>query len=554
MSRPKQVCFWILLLAFVVLPCWWIFHFPFHPVLLCRIIPEEATAATCHIAPAERCLTLMDSAAVTNVAVALGADPAAVTAALERESTRRLVKMLGDRYVVTAWVPSLEGQDDPAVLFGAWIGGYSQLLRWGLADRYLSGFSSHSLPQNRRVWMRPCNDIKPGYTLSIATYEGVLVGCISSQPLGVLYALPRLHQQFPVSRLARGWDTRKAVDAVPDAFRVAETPFSAENPLTGVLRTVSEDSLLMEVDAASLRKVPEIACWLPSVDGNGLLAAGTPPLGDSPSLLLATPVSRIEPLLASAWSEHQELLRHWTGVQGLFRADGPVCVFASGGDYYGRIMGMRVPSFGIALPLAEGIAGDAAILSLLDALNAGGSWGLVATPDSRDSRIRVIESVRDGMLKRLKGSERLAIAIDNGWLIGGSNLAVLRKIVARDDEGITQPAWVSRLGPQGGVAAGWADLPTCSDLLDKALPGYTLFSLLAGGDAPPKRYDTPQVKAAIRVLGQFGDTTFSVFPDDTPSVIRAELSLPIEGVLGKVDDGVSFGGVLEAVDDGGKAR
>ena len=144
------------------------------------------------------------------------------------------------------------------------------------------------------------------------------------------------------------------------------------------------------------------------------------------------------------------------------------------------------------------------------------------TPDSQDSRIRVVDSVRSSGLKYLKSDDRLAIALHDGWLIGMSNVAVLRRILA--ETGGDRVLAPTRDEP-GGVAVGWADLPASSDLFTKALAGYTLLSLMQGGRVPATRYDTAQLKAAIRVLGTLGDVSFWLRPEGDASMLGVALSL-----------------------------
>jgi hypothetical protein len=147
----------------------------------------------------------------------------------------------------------------------------------------------------------------------------------------------------------------------------------------------------------------------------------------------------------------------------------------------------------------------------------------VVTPDSQDARIRVVDAVRSSGLKYLKSDERLAIALHDGWLIGMSNVGVLRRILS--ETGVDRVPSPIR-GEKGGVAVGWADLPASSDLFTKALAGYTLLSLVQGGRVPATRYDTAQLKAAIRVLGTLGECSFWLYPEGDASMLGVALSLP----------------------------
>ncbi len=537
MIHAKRVTFWVLFLTFIIVPCWWVFHFPFRPELVLRIVPTEAILATRHIAPATRCTELMSAPVATRVAVALGVDPADVADIVEDEGVRRMVNFLGSRYIATAVVPAMGVRGESAFLFGAWIGGYSQLLRWGFADRYLTDFTVHRLSGNRRIWFRSCHDIKQGYGVSLTVHEGVLVGCFSSEPLGVLYVLPRFQRQVPLSRLVDGWGSEEASPEGLDLLRFCGSPFSVVAPLRAALTCVSAVQISTEVDFGDPRRIPAIGTWLlscatrPAINGNAFDAV----LGKSPSMLAAMPVSALLPLL-SGLNASSDIISPCAELESLFQGQAPACVFACGGEYSGRIRGMRVPAFGVALRLADPTDGDVTILKVLDVLNAKYGWGLIVTPDSRDPQICAVDSVRSIGFKFLKvkdffkKDDRLAIAVHDGWLIGLSNVGVLRRVLADARKDHLESSEGSMLRDHSGVVMGWTDLPAASDVFINALAGYTLLSLVQGGGASTKRYDTVELKTAIDVLGQFGEFAFWLYPDAL-SKLKVDLSFSKDGVL-----------------------
>jgi len=141
----------------------------------------------------------------------------------------------------------------------------------------------------------------------------------------------------------------------------------------------------------------------------------------------------------------------------------------------------------------------------------------------------VLDSVRTGSFKLLGDDERPAIALCGGWLIGVSSVDVLRRLLASADALEGPPEWASRLATHDdAIACGWGRLPEASDLLTKALAGYTLVSLLQSGTGASRRYDTVQLKTAIRVLGQLGQCSFGLDSSDSNAVLRVELTLPSE--------------------------
>ncbi len=506
MSWKFRVIFSVVVIS-VGISGWWVFHFPFRAELVYRVIPEDATAGSRHISPALRINALCDSSVITNVAGVLGPDGDDLLDTLDDYWTRKLVNVIGSKLVVTAFVPSMGGFGQPEYVFGGWIGGYSQLLRWGVLDRYLTDFSVHHFSGNRRVWVCACPEIGAGYYLSLAVHEGMLMGCLSTDKVGVLYLLQRLNGQKSLTGFARKLQESEEADA----FRVSLLAEKGGNSIiSGGVSEVSSDQIIAEVEfdgklSEDLQKYFPENGIAKDRKGSGSL------LGDSPSLLAEIPVSSISPIIRDAGIDE---LQVWKKIEKYFKHDSSATIFASGGNYYGRIMGMKVPSLGLRLPLAVGKDGSQTINSIMDELNAEWQYGLIATVDKHDKRIRTINSVRNGAFKALRRNERPAIAICDGELLCMSNVNVLRKILSEyDDAGASDV-----LSKHPGDSIYWAsDLEETGDLLLKALAGYTLVSLLQKNGR--HRYDTAQLKQAIRVLGELEQLiVWGNFTEPTPKL------------------------------------
>ena len=528
--KAQRAIFWILVLLFIILPCWWVFHFPFRPELVFRVIPHEATVVTRHVAPADRWLDLARSPAVTNIATALGADAGVVANAINSDELATTVGIIGSRYVTLGFVPAMGANLDEAVVFGAWIGGYSQLMRWGLLDKLLADFSAHRVHGNQRIWLRPCHEIKPGYTLSLIAHEGVLAGCLSTDPLGVMHLLPQLRRQLPTPRLAQDWVEAAGDGDSPDAFRAVVSMTVKGQPadvvMRGNLTEVSSRALKarLEVERSG---IPQGADgWLPFTVVGESVAGNKAPfalLSEGPCVLMATPVSRVDAMMRIFATNASH--RTWPALREIVRLDGDAYLFACGGEFYGRMMRMKVPAAGLVVELRDTVNPDTAISGILDVLNAAHGWGLVATPDPHDPRIRILDSVRSGSFRKLLGAdERPAIAVCDRRLLAMSNVDVLRRILGTS--GNERGVWASRLGEQESALYGWANLADAGDLMIKALAGYTLASLMQPGDASQKqRHDTAQVKAMIKAIGELEEFAFWLQPGELSSLLVAELTL-----------------------------
>jgi len=479
---------------FVVVSGWWVFHFPFTPELVWRVIPADATAASRHIAPALRINELCEVSAITNIVSMIGAEDL-----LDDYGTRKLIDIIGDKYVVSAYVPSMGGYGQPGVVFGAWVGGYSQLLRWGLLDRLLSDFSVHPLAGNRRVWVLECPEIYEGCFLSLAVHEGVLAGCFSAEEFGVLHITSRLMGQKSVAAIAAEWCDSETGHA--DEFRAKiELPKKVgkgEVDLFGSLSDLSEKGLKAEIEFSP--DSDALAVWKQyfPIEDIKIKNGGMDLLGDSIGLLCAIPISSIAPFLElSKVDEHNV----WHKLEKIFRKDAQASLFACGDKYYGHIMRMKVPSLGFVIPLADGVGGSDAVRRLVDELNATWGLGLITTADSNDNRIKIINSVRGGGYKKLRPNERLAIAVCDGWMIGLSNVDVLRRILG-DSTGVSNAG--KSLVESHAIVYGWSDLAETGELLKTAIYGYTLVSLLQKNRGAV-RHDTGDLMMAVRALGALG--------------------------------------------------
>jgi len=522
LKKRRFIKFILFILVPAVLTLWWIFHFPFRPELVCRVIPPEATFISRHIDPALRLNELCESATVTNIISVLGDDGLDLKDIIEDPAIRKLVNIIGSKYIATGFM--IRNNGEYSFVMGAWIGGYSQLMRWGLFDRLLIDFDVHKLSNGQRIWVCPCPEIREDYYLSLAVHEGVLAGCISAEQFGVLSVVPRLTRQIPVISMAESW-CEPAESWFDDEFKsFVRMPNGISKGyvyLHGVFSEVYDKKIAVKitVDAdgdadAFLQKIFHAA-----VGSSKKSQVPSRILGKSPGALTAVSISSIQSIIGLFPVSGRDL-RLWNKLQGLVRKDEKGFLFACGDDYYGRIMHMKVPSIGFMVPLKSEKKGDAAINSIIDELNAAKGWGVIATRDPRNHNIRIINSVRNGPFKKLNAGERPAVAVLDGWLIGLSNVDVLRRILSERDD--SESDWGRLYTCHDSAIFGWSDLAETSDLFMKALAGYTLVSLIQG-NRNSKRYDTGELKAAVKVLGQLGQFAVWVSPSGGSPVLNAEL-------------------------------
>jgi hypothetical protein len=236
------------------------------------------------------------------------------------------------------------------------------------------------------------------------------------------------------------------------------------------------------------------------------------------ALTLVRGLSAGEKLLA-AGSREQLLL---DVLAGMATRDGGACAWVSGGDYSGRLMGLKVPSAGFALQVTAETRVDTAATRLADTFNSLYGTGLIAVPDRIHTGIRILQPVqKSGGLAFLGADERPALALIDGWLIGMSNVELLRRVVGAE----TPAVFAVAPGLEQVWLHGHARFPSLGELTGNALAGYALVRLLQTGKA--ERLDTPVVKRVLAGMEELGEGTLQAGLDPQG---RLAMVFDIDGV------------------------
>jgi hypothetical protein len=505
----------------------WIFHFPFRPELVCRVVPHDAIFVSRHISPAVRLNALADSNAAAKIINQLGVVGKDIEETLADPGIRKLVDIIGAKYIVSGFVPGVNHNEGDFV-FGAWIGGWTQPLRWGWFDHWMTDFYVHKLADGQRIWVMPFSETGDDYYLSLVVNEGVLAGTISKDKFKVLHILPRLANQYPVISMADEWCNEPQKDRCDDEFIASLMIPYGKNEyghiyLRGQFNEVSADKISMRTAIDADRGLNNFLqkTFYKMPDGNIGDAGITGIIGDAPGILVAMPVTIFSTVIDLYGGS--SYLPEWGKLKSLLKTTGPLYLFVAGDKYYGRIMHMKVPAFGFALPLRDGIKADTAVNRIIDEFNASRKWGLLATADSHNRGVRIINSVRSGDLNKLGKNEKPAFAVQDGYLIGLSNVDVLRRILAQGNNTTgVESEWAKLAGQHESSLYGWSDLNQTGDVAMKALIGYTLVSLITGNQHSV-RYDTDELKTVIKALGALKHCSVWFTPKRDQPILNAEI-------------------------------
>ena len=508
-SCRRHLVIGLLAVAFALGTFLWIFTFPFHPSRVLRVVPPEATVVSWHLKPTGRLAAVLRSAPAAVLLAAGEVSAADAAAAVADPGVRALLERLVGTGVALAFAPASGPERAPALFLGSWVGGLTtHLARGGWLDKSFEGFTVYHVGRDR-VWSGSFPELPVGMQrVSFAVYEGVLAGCASSDPFGAFPLLQALRRHGPLTPLAEPlaaytdgighFRARQTDDAGNAALWAGTFDMQADGRLSG--RVVLEETQGSPPWFAGLADEPSPA---------GLRALCPLP-ADLPAAIVALPLVRglaAGEVLLAPGSREQVLL---DVLAGMATREAGACAWVSGGDYSGRLMGLKVPSVGFALQVNAETRVDTVASRLADSLNSLYGTGLIAVPDRGNAGIRILQPVKDkGGLAFLGTDERPALAIIDGWLVVMSNVAVLRLVLSAE-----KPAFEGGL-MSAGLEPVWlyghARLPVLGVLTGNALAGYALMRLLQTGKA--ERLDTPVVKRLLAGMAGLGGGTLQAGRD-----------------------------------------
>ena len=489
--RPKRLLTLALLVAALAVSAWWLVHVPYDPLAIYRPVPASATLVGRHLRLPARwhdllanplALALMRTAGVrTEDAAELVDDP----------ESRAWFEKLAGREGTLAYLPGRFGRP-PAWMAVSHLGGQSQKLRWQLSLFRVPGFARMKAFPGRSVWRVDAPDLDPGQHLVVAFGEGVLMACVSADPLAIEDVLAasdgrgqRLLEREPAFAAFAQADDRTQ----PDRFWFRDDSEFAAPQEPGVavdVPVLRADAMQLAATTKGAEIVPEDR---PSAVDLGPLANR---LGAAPCLAATV---RREALL-QVWNrpDLSRTARHVLRMVLDVASADRLALVAMDGDLGGRLTvgvmrllgaGVRVPTLMLATPAPDPAAAHAAIQRVLDASNARYRAAFVLKPvELPQATLYVLESAgRDEWVDELPLSDRPAYAVLDGWLLASSNLAALQKLAEMPEPtDAAAPDWLPALERPGTVAA-WIDLVRSGKAAKGAIATWSIVQAATGGDA-----------------------------------------------------------------------
>lgn len=416
--KRRAFIFWPLLVAFTGASIAWLFYVPRQPGALYRAIPASATFLSAHRDLQGRWDSLVAHPLVLGLMESLGTERGALEKISRDENFRQLLRVLGSDDLFLAYAPYMRSTGEPAWIFTSWLGGRSQRVRWMLKSMKTPELKRAATRNGWLVWVWTPRELK-GQRVTFALVEGMVVGCIAPETLGIddllagidghtttLADRPALYVPESVTEADRGWfrDDRGGV-----------FPFTLSLATTGGLRARVETPWTLPAGPAV---APTSAIY--GLDGLASLVGQR-----------AVAAAAVDRTLVRTWLGHSFTNALSQEIAALVAGDaaGPVGLALLGGDYSGRFMAVRLPT------LVAGIGGSPVaqnrfVLAAMDRLNALTRWGLVAAPLLvGPAPAYAIEATGGGLYARMDREEHLAYTPTDDGLVFASNLATLERLL-----------------------------------------------------------------------------------------------------------------------------
>ncbi len=433
----KRILIWAVLFAAVAATAWWMLYMPYRPDRIFAAIPVNATLVNVQQDLAGQWDTLTRNPVILNALRAGGVQDGDISALSTNKEIHKWAARLVSDQSILAYVPSIGEHHKPALVFASWIGNQSRLLRWQAAWIKSRDVEAISLDEGRTtVWRIRTNLEKSDLRLSVALSEGLILGCLSSDPIAVK-SLLETAEGVPGRLSLAGTDkpakTRSLLTGAPalwgwgDAFgnHVAYAMDLNHGPLS--LTITGQHSL-------PLTK--------PLQESSGLRTANnlTATTSDLATIL---PLSWVQSLMpeesSSLWIQ---TLRQLAG-RSPSGADALAFLALLDQDHNGRlrgplgsslgafIKGVKTPTLLVGLQLGNADEADSRIKTVLSELNSRYNLTLKTSPmqDAGDTGITLIEESRRNFYGSFEPGERVAYAMADDWLILASNATVLKKLL-----------------------------------------------------------------------------------------------------------------------------
>lgn len=415
LSVPLRILFWLLLAVFVLLFLFWIAFFPYRTERVYAAIPPGAAFVTRHENLAERWPELSGHPVVRHAVKVFGGDRELLDS-LGSPNTVELVRKMASRTTVFGYVPGRRSGEGDFIVGATWIGAYGQFLQWGFLGKSLSDFERVELDGGTSLWSLKGGVNDGELSLTFCVFEGVLVACLSDNPLAAAGLRHRLKLgTAPVGVLQASVESPDMAWFMDPGIHER---LSGKSLATLNISAIREDS----IEITALGK----SDWHPAGNCHGEDVVGLGSLfPESPDLFAAFRMSEVRGLV-DAGDEESSARKSLSPLLSSVPDAAPGFIWMSGGEYSGRLLKLKVPTIIVGTRLRADINAEELVAETLDKLNAEYDWGLIPRRlQESELPIFVIEGTRAGGVTIVGEHEKPAVASWNGWLLLSSNVGTL---------------------------------------------------------------------------------------------------------------------------------
>jgi hypothetical protein len=504
--RCRPILFRLVLLVAVIAGLWWLFHVPYVPRLMFKPIPSGAVFVTQHRELARRWDSIYRNPLALSLLSSAGVKRSALKDLADDPQVRPWFEKLASRDTVLAYVPAMGPDREPVWVMTSWLGGRSQRLRWQLGWSKLEGFTQAPAHRGRTYWIVDDEMLSSENTLTLALVEGMLIGCISWRHETMRDVLDTLDGMRPSVLQRTGFpnqvawlDDEQTMDrGWLDAAALMGWRGPAAKPFAYEFTEISPTTFVgrMQWDHAPKS--------FPSGWDETRKASLSALLGETPIAVCAVSSDWLPASLDGAqagflYSVAREIVRE-QGAEG-------VAVALLGGEYGGRLLGIRVPSVLLAIPLQDAGAVPARMQRMLDRLNARNRWGLIPHRlDIGAGEITILEGTAGTLYARLPLQDKPAYAVKGDWLLFASNADALANVLRRET-GVSDapPCWSADSDVAATPLYLWADFMRGSQTLRLAISAYSLKLLVEDARGTmEQRQRLNEIRAWLDVLEPLG--------------------------------------------------
>jgi len=503
----RRRLFWALLTAFVLLFLGWMAYIPYRPDRVFEAIPATATLVSVHRGLADEWPTLVRNPVITNLLIAAGVKSNDVAKLAVDPETLSWIQRLAGRETVLAYVPSLGYQNRPAWVFASWIGGAETLkLRLQLPFTRAADFRPVPVEGGRTVYVTRTKFAQAGQRLSLALVDGMLVGCVSLDPIGARWLLETGDRYPSMPSLKTSGQLAKARALLPDDLPAHWGWLALSGATDG--DAPAADVLAYTLDLTDRRIGVHVTAVgsLPGASGplsSPRLAPVTRLLGDSPDLIAVLPLASVSALLlrtdAPLWLDPVRSILDSNGappqalaVVALLNPGHSSRIRGPLGAALGALTkGLKVPTVVAGFQVTSAADIDTRLDGALDQLNSRYGCSLARVPAlGDDGAVTLIQELRSGFYSKFEPDERIACTMSDGWLFFCSNATILRKrLAAREPSTVQTPvpmAWTEAATRTHASAAAWLDLKAAAKSVRDATATASLLAIATGGQDDSK--------------------------------------------------------------------